>query len=66
MTQETTKGRRPDFIVFHAPERKNAPWVRIGAMWASKDGKGFTQAQDYAPLTPGVIIVRPNDEEAGE
>ena len=65
MTSETktdaATSNAPSHIVYFVPERENAPWTRIGAQWPTKNGKGFRQALNFAPLGPGNIVVLPNE-----
>jgi hypothetical protein len=64
-TNTKTTTQAPSHIVYFAPERDNAPWVRIGAMWPTKNGKGFRQVLDALPIIArGNIVVMPY--EAGE
>lgn len=42
MTQKTAPAHSaPTHIVWFVPERENAPWTRIGALWPTKNGNGF-------------------------
>jgi hypothetical protein len=51
MTQKTQKsGNAPAFIAYHVPDRRNAPWIRIGAAWGHKDGEGFSLRVEMIPL----------------
>lgn len=68
-TNTKTTTQAPSHIVYFAPERENAPWVRIGAMWPTKNGKGFRQILDVLPVAKGNLVVMPNDatdEEVGQ
>lgn len=62
---ENRSGNAPTHIVWFAPERENAPWVRIGAMWPTQKGNGFRQVLDLLPNTAGSIIALPNDQAEG-
>lgn len=58
---------KPSHIVWFVPERKGAPWTRIGAMWPTKEGTGYRQALQFFPNAQGNIVVLPNDKsEDGE
>lgn len=50
--------RAPNFIAWHVPQTKNAPWTRIGAAWSHKDGQGMTLQLDFNPRRPGRIVLR--------
>ena len=69
MTTETTSdapkaGNKPSHIVYFVPERDKAPWTRIGAQWPTKNGKGYRQVLDMAPLAEGSIVVLPNEPKS--
>lgn len=69
MTNANTTSQAPSHIVYFAPERDNAPWVRIGAMWPTKSGNGFRQVLDFLPVAQGNIVILPreaNDAEVGQ
>ena len=69
MTQQTQENRKttpPSHIVWFAPDRENAPWTRLGAMWPTKDGKGFRQSLDMVPIGKGNIVVLPYEPKAKE
>jgi len=69
MTKQTRQTRNgngqrnaaPSHIVYFVPERENAPWTRIGAMWPTPNGKGYRQVLDLTPVQPGGIVVLPNE-----
>ena len=51
MTQRTQKGgNAPALIAFHVPDRRNAPWLRIGAAWAHQKGGGFSLKVEMVPI----------------
>ena len=58
---KTETAKAPDFIAYHVPDREQAPWTRIGAAWAHKDGKGFGLDLDLVPATGGRIVLRVNE-----
>jgi hypothetical protein len=43
-------GNAPDFIAYHVPDRRNAPWVRIGAAWPHQRGGGYSLKIDLIPF----------------
>lgn len=65
-TKSNTSTQSPSHIVYFAPERENAPWVRIGAMWPTKKGNGFRQILDILPLAEGNIVALPNEADNAE
>jgi hypothetical protein len=50
----------PALIAYFVPERENAPWTRIGALWAHKDGKGYNLDLELvpAPNAQGRVVLR--------
>ena len=54
----------PTHIVWFAPERENAPWLRLGALWPTKNGKGFNMSLDLVPVAAGNIVILPNEPKA--
>ena len=60
-TNTKTTTQAPSHIVYFAPERESAPWVRIGAMWPTKNGKGYRQILDFVPIAEGNLVVMPNE-----
>ena len=54
----------PSHIVWFVPEREGAPWTRIGALWPTKNGRGFKLTQDMHPLAAGSVLVMPNEPKA--
>lgn len=67
MTTKTNKpaNQAPTHIVWFAPER-NAPWARIGALWPTKDGRGFRQVLDLMPMAAGNLVILPNEPGSAE
>ena len=63
-TTGTRKASAPSHIVWFAPERKNVPWTRIGAMWPTNSGKGFRQVLNTIPVKAGNIVVLPFEPKA--
>lgn len=59
MTKET---RKPDYIVYFVPQRKNAFWTKIGAAWNHKDGKGINIETDFVPVGDGRFVLRDFNE----
>lgn len=58
----------PAFIVWFVPERENAPWIRFGALWPTKNGQGYRMNLECLPASPGQMIILPlraSKEEEG-
>ena len=63
---KSTETKAPAFIAYHVPDRDNAYWTRIGAMWPHKDGKGFSLELELMPSGNGRIALRayePDDKQ---
>jgi hypothetical protein len=43
-------GNGPSLIAYHVPDRRNAPWIRIGAAWPHKRGVGYSLKVEMLPL----------------
>jgi hypothetical protein len=43
-------GNAPELIAYHVPDRRNAPWVRIGAAWPHRKGGGYSVRIELIPL----------------
>ena len=49
-TAQPTQRQRPALIAYHVPDRRNAPWLRIGAAWPHQNGGGFSLKIELLPL----------------
>ena len=65
MTKKTetaaTAHNGPAFIVWFVPEREEAPWSRIGALWPTKSGKGYRMNLELMPVALGSTVILPNE-----
>lgn len=70
MTKENEGTRRPTHIVWHViGEADDANWVRLGAGWLNRDGKGISlriEAVPVAGFTGGRTVIREVDAEGGQ
>jgi hypothetical protein len=60
----TERGRKPTHSAYSvrnytANGEEQADWIRIGAAWLHKDGKGFDVTLDAVPLS-GRVVLRMN------
>lgn len=63
MTKPSNKPTHRAYAVTKRGEKSY--WNEIGAVWAHKDGKGFSLALDYLPLNDAEIVIRePSTDEA--
>lgn len=58
MTKNTAPNT-PTQIVWFAPERDNAPWIRIGAVWPTRKEGVFRMSLELTPVAAGSIIIQP-------
>ncbi len=66
MKKETKAKRQPTHVVWQViGENDKAKWVRVGAGWQNKDGKGITLVFDAYPVV-GRTVVREVSENADE
>jgi hypothetical protein len=47
---------------FEQKGKKEASWLKVGAAWMHKDGKGFDVVLEATPVS-GRVVVRLNDTE---
>ena len=58
---KNTSSNTPTHIVWFAPEREGAPWIRIGALWPTKKEGGFRMHLELTPVAAGSTIILPNE-----
>jgi hypothetical protein len=61
----------PTYILYHGKatgkdQQGKKIWMRIGAVWENKSGKGFHLTWDYLPLGEGLTVMLPLDKDRGE
>jgi hypothetical protein len=57
MTNTTTNHSPTHSLFVVQGEGEKARWVRIGAAWPNRDGKGFSMSLDATPVT-GRLVMR--------
>lgn len=58
MNKDNQGKRQPSHIIWQViGEGEKAKWIRVGAAWANKDGKGMNLRFDAYPVA-GRIVVR--------
>jgi hypothetical protein len=65
--QNGGNGSAPELIAYHVPDRRNAPWVRIGAAWPHKKGVGYSVKVEMIPLDmlrTGELVIQLRQPEA--
>lgn len=61
MTTQTNQKVPPAYVLYGVQgEGKDATWIKIGAAWPNKDGKGFNIRCNAVPLA-GRIVMRTNE-----
>jgi hypothetical protein len=50
---------------FEAEGKQDSQWLRIGAAWPHKDGKGFDVTLEATPVS-GRVVLRVNEPKAKE
>lgn len=64
MTTNTNKSKQPSHIIWQViGEDNKTRWIRVGAGWTNKDGKGLTLKFDAYPVT-GRTVVRTYEPDA--
>ena len=54
----------PTYLLYHGKDKTGKKiWTRIGAVWPSKNGKGFNITWEYVPLGDGVTVMLPHDQQ---
>lgn len=69
MTNNTNETKRPTHAIFQViGEGDKARWIRIGAAWANRDGKGFNLKFDAYPAHGRTVIraVEEREENGGQ
>lgn len=55
--EETKAKRQPTHVVWQViGETDKAKWIRVGAGWANKDGKGITLVFDAYPIAGRTVV----------
>jgi hypothetical protein len=67
-TNDISLANTPAYILYHGKgtgkdQAGKKIWTRIGAVWSSKSGKGFSITWDYLPLEDGVTVMLPYDKQ---
>jgi len=58
-----TANKRPTHAIYQViGEGEDGRWIRVGAAWANRDGKGFTLKFDAYPVA-GRTVLRAVDNE---
>jgi hypothetical protein len=64
--KKTNQSKRPTHAIFQViGEGKKGRWLRVGAGWANKDGKGLLLVFDAYPVVGRTIIREVTEKEDG-
>lgn len=67
MKKETTEKKPPTHGVYVVQgERDNARWMKIGAAWQNRDGKGMNLILDALPMTNKVVVREFSEKDAAD
>ncbi|QCI63953.1 hypothetical protein [Phreatobacter stygius] len=62
--KNTNEPNRPSHIIWQViGETGKARWIRVGAGWANKDGKGLTLKFDAYPVAGRTVIRELTEQE---
>lgn len=57
METNTNTKKQPTHVIWQViGEKDQARWIRVGAAWANRDGKGFTLAFDAYPVVGRTVL----------
>lgn len=65
MSNETeTKTNRPNHAIWQVIDgTEKARWIRVGAGWSNKDGKGLSLKFDSYPVVGRIVVREFSDEQ---
>jgi hypothetical protein len=65
MNNNTNQPKRPSHAIYQViGEDNKARWIRVGAAWSNKDGKGFTLKFDAYPVVGRTVIREMPEQDA--
>lgn len=68
MARKTTTSAQafaaPAYLAWHVSQRgEKSYWNKVGAVWAHKDGKGFTLQLETCPINGRIVLRTPLDDD---
>lgn len=64
MSNKTNEPKRPTHAIYQVVgEGEKARWIRVGAAWANKDGKGLNLKFDAYPVVGRIVIREVSEQE---
>jgi hypothetical protein len=59
MSNTNTEPKRPTHNIWRVTgDNKDARWVKVGAAWPNRDGKGLNLVFDAVPVTGRIVLRR--------
>jgi len=67
MARENTNSpeafKAPDYLAWHVTNKgEKSFWNRVGAVWAHKDGKGYTLQLETCPINGRIVLRAPLED----
>jgi hypothetical protein len=54
----------PAFLAWHVSQKgEKSYWNKVGAVWAHKDGKGYTLQLETCPINGRIVLLTPLDDD---
>ncbi len=54
----------PDYLAWHVSQKgEKSYWNKVGAVWAHKDGKGYTLQLETCPINGRIVLRTPLDDD---
>jgi hypothetical protein len=68
MARKTTTAAQafaaPAFLAWHVSQKgEKSYWNKVGAVWAHRDGKGFTIQLETCPINGPIVLRTPLDDD---
>ena len=66
-TTETTSKKQPSHLIYITSPKtgtSESSWLRVGAAWVHKDGKGFTLLIDHKLSPTGQYAMMKNEQKS--
>lgn len=62
-TGTTQPLKTPEYLAWHVAQKgEKSYWNRVGAVWAHKDGKGYTLQLETCPINGRIVLRAPLDD----